>query len=193
MARRFLLAAAAVLVLLASFLGSTAAEICPTFATKASIRKTIRGGKHATLTVKVTNRRDAVTNAGLGLQLPNGATYKSVNVSPKLTTAPTFEESGGMLAWTGIVMPPRKARTFKIKLAFDKCAGGDPVPPKHPNGKATNLYTGDIVISTFTGPVDDMGCVSTQTAKVRTRAGDMYVGMSGDRPPPLSVSGDPLT
>lgn len=76
---RFLLLAATALL---------AAAQCPVFDVKPSLRKTVAGGKVAQLTVKVTNRDLAVTNGGFGLALPNGVTYKSVRVSPKLSPAP---------------------------------------------------------------------------------------------------------
>ena len=161
----FLAAAAAATALLAC-LGGTNAQACPAFLTKGSIRKTVVGGKSATLTVRVRNHGDAVVNdAGLGLTLPSGVTFKSVSVSPKLASVPALQTEGDMLVWTGI--PIDKTCTFRIKLAVDKCAGNDAVAPKKANAKnAGRLFDGTIGVATFTGPAADLDCLASRIIKV---------------------------
>lgn len=185
MPHRLFLGAAMALMLAAFLDGANAA--CPSFATKASIRKMVVGGKMATLTLKVTNQDSAaVTDAGLSVMLPNGVTYHSVRVSPKLATAPTFEQGDGMIAWTDLRMDGKKTRTFRIKLAFDKCAGGDPVPSKHTNGKqrqlasaTSSLFDGTLSVATFTGPVDTPSCLVYKDVAVRTdKEGRMMMMMN---------------
>lgn len=82
--RRFLLAAAAAALLAVV----PAAAQCPVLDVKTSVRKTVNGGRHAQLTVRVTDRGLAVTDGGLMLMLPSGMTYSAVKVSPKLSPAP---------------------------------------------------------------------------------------------------------
>ena len=165
MFRFFLLAATAFL----------AAAQCPVLHTKTGLRKTINGGKTVTLTVKVTNRGSAFNDGGFALQLSFGVAYKSVKISPKLATAPTFEQDdNGMVVWAGIAMHAKKTRTFRVKLAFDKCAGDDPVPSKH--NKTTkahrelfdgsSMFSTGIGVATFTGPIDDMQCMVSKTVPV---------------------------
>ena len=165
MFRFFLLAATAFL----------AAAQCPVLHTKTGLRKTINGGKTVTLTVKVTNRGATFNDGGFALQLPSNVAYKSVRVSPKLTTSPSFEQDdNGMVAWAGIAMHAKKTRTFRVKLAFDKCAGDDPVPSKH--NKTTkahrelfggsSMFSTGIGVVTFTGPINDMQCMVSKTVPV---------------------------
>lgn len=72
-------------------------------------------------------------------------------------------------------MPVGKTRTFRVKLAFDQCAGTTAVPSKH--NKTTNLFSTDIDIGTFTGPVNNQQCLTTKTVKV-SRA---WIDGCGDR------------
>lgn len=71
-----------------------------------------------------------------------------------------------MIAWTGLRMDAKKTRAFRIKLAFDKCAGGDPVPSKHAKANAT-LFDGTLGVATFTGPVDTPSCLVAKDVVVR--------------------------
>jgi hypothetical protein len=103
--------------------------------------------------------------------LPNGATYTSVKVSPKPSVAPVFQQQGSMVAWTGLSIQAKKTSTFRVKLAFDKCAGDDAVPPKRASGKPTGLFNATVGVSTFTGPVDNQACVVIQHTKV-SKAGN---------------------
>lgn len=153
MPRRLLLLTAAAALFVASSLGGANADTpgpCPSLATQASIRKTVAGGKSAVLTFKVSNTgADPVNDAGVFIRLPYGATYQSVRVSPKLSSAPTFEQQGGMIAWTGIPINAHKTRTLRIKSAFDKCAGSLHVAPKSANGKPTGLFNTTIELAVF--------------------------------------------
>lgn len=169
-ARDLLFLGAAMALALASLLdGANAAPSCPSFITKASIRKMVAGGKMATLMLKVTNKgATTVNDAGISVMLPNGVTYHSVRVSPKLATAPTFEQENSMIAWTGLQMAAKKTRSFRIKLAFNKCAGGDPVPSMHAKANVTSrLFDGTFTVATFTGPNDSPSCLVFKGVKVR--------------------------
>jgi uncharacterized repeat protein (TIGR01451 family) len=160
--RRFLLLAAT--AFLPGLLGAHA-DTCPTLTTKTSIRKALAGGKTATLTAKVTNKgMAAVTNAGLALVLPSGVTYSSVKVTPKPATAPTLVQDGALVAWVGLSVGAKKTLTARVKLNADTCAGGDAVPPKTANGKATGLYEATIGVTTFTGTDPEGTCVSPPMA-----------------------------
>ena len=159
---------AAAAVLLACLLGATDAAGCPTLATKASIRKSVAGGKPATLSSKmVNNGAQAISDAGLALTLPTGFSYTNVRATPKPALAPAFEQQGNMVAWTGITIASGKARAFRIKLGVDKSAGDTAVPPKHGSGKPSNLFGATIGVATFTGPVDNQLCLVPQSVKVR--------------------------
>ena len=184
--RRCFLRAAAALLLLACGLNRTDAQACPSFATRASIRKTLAGGKQATLTVKISNRgASVVTDAGLALTLPNGFTYRSATVSPKPNPAPTLVVDGSNVAWTGLSIAARKSRKVRVKLALDQCAGDTLVPSSNKHNKTSwakgrrelafgapnGLYSADIGVATFTGSVDAQQCLSSMTATVRERKG----------------------
>jgi len=94
-----------------------------------------------------------------------------VSVSPKLSPAPTFEQEGNKVAWTDINLGAKKTTTFRVKLAFDKCAGEDEVLSKI--GQAmSNLYSTSIGVETFTGTVISPSCSNTKTLTVRGSRGD---------------------
>lgn len=99
MTRRFLFAAAATALLTCSA-GVNAVPACPAFATTASIRKTVAGGKGATLTLRVRNNNGgaAVNDAGLGLMLPYAFTVKSMKTSPRLASVPAMQTEGDTVA-----------------------------------------------------------------------------------------------
>lgn len=84
-------------------------------------------------------------------------------------------QNSQQVAWTGINMPVKKTRTFRIKLAVDQCAGDTLVPGRHnKTAKATSLYSSDIMIGTFTGPINDMECMVGKTVTVRKMAGGEF-------------------
>lgn len=177
-------AAATATLLLACGLGhADAIQACPSFATKASIRKTLAGGRQATLTVTIANRgTSAVADAGLALTLPNGFTYRSATVSPKPNPAPTLVMDGSNVVWTRLSIAARKSRKLRVKLALDQCAGDTLVPPSNKHNKTAKahrelvgfgapngLYSTEIGIATFTGTVDNQQCLASTTAKVRAQ------------------------
>lgn len=117
--RHFTLLAA----IMASAAVVAAARTCPVLDTQVKLRKNVAGGKTVTLRVKITNRGNTVANGGLALRLPPSVAYNSIDIKPMLSPAPTFRKRDTVVSWTGIDMPRDEARTFRIKLAFDKCAG----------------------------------------------------------------------
>ena len=158
-----------------------AAQACPTFSTKAST-SALEGGKNAKLTVKIANRgASAVTNAGLALTLPNGFTFRSAAVWPKPNPTPTLVQDGSNVVWTGLSIPSGKSRKVRVKLALDECAGDTLVPSTKRKkaakghrelagfGAPNGLYSMEIGIATFTGPVNNQQCLSSTTAKVRAQ------------------------
>lgn len=174
--RSAFLAAAAATAFLACR-GGINAQACPAFLTMGSIRKTVFGGKAATLSVYVRNHGGATVNdAGLGLTLPIGVAVTSVKVSPKLASVPAPQTEGDMLVWTDI--PIAKARTFRIKLAIGKCGGGNAMAPKKANAKnAGRLFNGTIGITTFIGPAADLDCLASRSIKVSPARGSRLSGV----------------
>lgn len=168
---RLALVAVATAVLAMATVPATA--VCPTLDVKAKLRRTLAGGKLARLVVRISSRDLFVSDGGLMLTLPNGVAYHSVRVSPKLSSAPVIQQNGRDVAWTGINLPAKKARAFKVKLAIDQCAGDALVPSKHnKTAKAHreltwgSLYSTQIGVSVFTGTVASPSCHTNRTVTV---------------------------
>ena len=156
-----------------------AAQTCPMLDTQVKLRKNVAGGKTATLRVKVTNRGDTVANGGLALRLPPRVYYNSIGIKPTLSPAPTFRERDTVVSWTGIDMPRNEARTFRIKLAFDKCAGADSELSKH-----TKKIAASITMATFTGDAEFPDCLNTTSIAVRAQRSTVAGGFDLVRPGP---------
>ena len=85
------------------------------------------------------------------------------------------------MAWTGLSIPSGKSRKVRVKLALDECAGDTLVPSTKRKkaakghrelagfGAPNGLYSMEIGIATFTGPVNNQQCLSSTTAKVRAQ------------------------
>jgi hypothetical protein len=164
------LALLAAMALLGFLLGAADAQGCPSFASKIGVRKTVAGGKLATLKIKMTNKGAATVNdAGLALTLPSGLGYQSVKVFPKPAVAPTFQQQGNTVAWAGLEIGARKTRRFRIKLRVDKSAGDNAAAPKRAISggfKPTSLFSATIGVTTFTGPIGTQACPVTQSVTV---------------------------
>lgn len=191
MAPRGCLLARAAAAATAALLLVDAAQACPSFSTKAST-SALEGGKNAKLTVKIANRgATAVTDAGLVLTLPYGFSYRSAAVSPKPNPAPTLVQDGSNVAWTGLSIPSGKSRKVRVKLALDQCAGDTLVPSTKRRkaakghrelagfGASSGLYSTEIGIATFTGPVNNQQCLSSTTVEVRAGEGKGAKGRKG--------------
>ena len=102
---------------------------------------------------------------------------------PKPGPAPALAVDDSNVAWTGMSIGAHKTRTVRVKLALDECAGDDRGTPSNKHNKmakahrelafgvaANNgLYSAEIGIATFTGPVDAQQCLSFTIATVRER------------------------
>lgn len=104
-----------------------------------------------------------MNNAGLGLKLPNGFSYKGVTMSSKRASAPAPpQQSGSDLTWTKLALDTRKTKTLRIKLGI-KCAGDYALPHK------SGLYNASIGVGTFTwsATAQPLNCLATRELKVR--------------------------